>query len=296
MGCFQRGTVIPQRAIPVALLVSLFLCTAADAAVRPEVRAELVRRAGESGLSAPQTEAILQRADRIDAAGLPVQVVIDRYLEGMARGVPLPRIEAVVDRLEDRLRESARRVDVVFPADPSAPAREMRRSLIDHCAFALSVGVPSDGLEEAMQLASRGKHGLGEGRAPVLAMGCLVAGGLEPAASLDLVRTAWAHGYRGSDLEQLGRELGSLGGAGQGPPPEVVRHVLDSIRSGADRERLFHHLEALCGGGSPGRGPHPPGTRPGEDPSEMHGPGGPPQDPGHMGPGGRPHPHPHPGR
>jgi hypothetical protein len=270
-----------------ALLASLLLLAPAWAQTEPDLRAEIARRAAERGLTPQQTQAILDHADRVEAADLPVRAVLDRYLEGLARGAPLPRIEAVVDQLETRLRESARHVDLVFPPVQVPATRATRLALIDHCAYALSVRVPPAEIEQAMHLAADGNQGPAEGKAPVLAMGCLVAGGLDPNASLDLVHTAWTNGYRGRDLERLGRELGGLGQTGQGPPPEILRLVRDSIRSGDDRENLLRRLEALRGPDAPGPGQHMPGSRPGEDPSDMRGPGGPPQDPGHQGPGGR---------
>jgi hypothetical protein len=269
------------------LLASLVLVGPALAGGGPDLRDEVVRRAAQKGLKPEQTASILQRADRIQSAELPVRAVLDRYLEGLSKNVPLPLIEEVVDELEVRLHTSADQVDQVFSADRRASDREARLALIDHGAFALAVGVPPDGLGQALRLAaSEPQEQLQEAAAPVLAVGCLVAGGLRTEASMDVVRTAWTHGYRGSDLEKLGRDLGGLGSKGQGPPPEVVQRVLGLIRADGDREKLFKDLDQLRGDGPPGPGFHPPGTRPGEDPSHMRGPGGPPQDPGRQGPHG----------
>ncbi len=256
-----------------------------------DLRDELVRRAAETGLTPQQTQSILARADRLEADGLPAGAVLDRYLEGLAKGIALPRIEAVVDQLEDRLRDSGRRVDAVFPANTPAKTpvndRAARLALIDHAAYALEVGVPGAVIEQAMRLAAADHEGPAQGQAAVLAMGGLVAGGIKPDVSLDLVSAAWTQGYRGADLEKLGTDLGGLARNGQGPPADVLRQVLDSIRSGADRDKLLRSLDQMLAGGPSGPGDHPPGTRPGEDPSDQHGPGGNPSDPGHMGPGGR---------
>jgi hypothetical protein len=275
------------------LLLALVLFASAHAQPLPEVREELQRRGQERGLTPEQVQSILDRASQLEARGLPAASVLDRYLEGLSRGVPLPRIESVVDQLETRLRDSAQRVDLVFPPVQDPNTRAMRLVLIDHCAYAMSVGVPADGLDQAMRLAASGNEGPAAGRAPVLAMSCLMAGGLDASSSLELVRSAWRSGYRGRDLERLGRDLGGLGAQGQGPPPDVLRQVRDSLHSGADRETMLRRLEELRDHEGPGPGQHgPPGMRPGDDPSDMRGPGGPPQDPGHHGPGGPPPHHP----
>jgi hypothetical protein len=293
------------RATGIGMLFgALVLSGSAPAAAPPDLRGELARRAAQVGLTAEETAGIFKRADRIDALGLPVRPIFDRYLEGLAKGVPLIRIEAVVDQLETRLKDAAERVDAVFPRgrttpdrttlNRTTPDREGRLALIDHGAYALGVGVSANGIEQAMRLAAEAHQGPDAGVAPVLATGCLVAGGLKFDVSLDLVRTAWTHGYRGPELEKLGRDLGSLGREGEGPPPAVLDKVLGLIRSGADREMVFRNLDMMRGPGPSGPGYHPPGMGPGEDPSQMHGPGGPPENPGHMGPDGRHHPPPPP--
>jgi hypothetical protein len=260
---------------------------ASDQATLPQdgdqLRGELLRRTAEVGLLPDQTRSILERVDRIEAAELPSRPVLDRYLEGLAKGIPLARIEAVVDQLEERLRDTAREIDRVFPREQFAHASKERLALIDDGAYALALGLPASGLEQAMRLAAAEQGGPKEGTAPVLAVGCLVGGGIEPEASLEVVRTAWNHGYRGEELERLGRDLGSLGRSGHAPASEVVAQIMGMIRSNADRENVFRNLDALCR----------PATRPGEDPNHMHGPGGPPDNPGGTDSGGHRHHGPH---
>ncbi len=275
-----------------AFLGAILITTSALADVSPDLRAELIRRAAEKGLTADQTKMILDRIDRIAASDLPAAVVLDRYLEGLSKDVPLERITAVIDQLESRLRNSAGWVDEVYgPAfrDRSAP---VRLALIDNCAYATAVGVTSDGIVQMMHLAADAHQAPEEGKSAVLAVGCLVGSGLSQSASCDLVRMAWQHGFRGTDLERLGRDVGGLKPDEKGQPPEqVVQRLMDSIRAGAPPQEIFHDLDILRGADSPGPGEHPPGTRPGEDPSERRGPGGPPADPGHMGSGSRNPPH-----
>jgi len=274
------------------LLAAAVMVGGVAAQEAPDLRGELIRRAAEKGLTREQTEAILTRADRLASNGLPVRPVLDRYLQGLAKGVELPRIEAVVDQLETTLRNSAGCVDQVFPPAPRQPGSAERLTLIEHGAYALAAGVPTDDLTATMRLGEQGNGGPSASVAPVLAMGCLVGGGAEAAASLQLVQTAWVHGYRGADLEKLGRDLGALGRDGHGPSPELMQRVMGMIRDGAEHERLFRDLDHLRGPERPGPGAHPPGMMPGEDPTHM-GPGGPPQDPGHTGPGGHHPPPPH---
>lgn len=287
----SRGT----RSAIGLLLAALLSCSVAGAEGEPDLRAELIRRAAESGLTPEQADMMLQRADRTARANLPANLVFDRYLEGLAKGIPLDRIEAAVDQLEARLQESAQCVDQVYPPDRIVVAREDRLSLIDHCAHALAIGITTDGVARTMQLAAREQQGAVEGKSAVLAVSCLVGGGLEPDSSIDFVKTAWAHSFRGADLERLGKDLGSLSPDGQGPPPQVLQQIREMIGAGSTPDDVFRRLEMLPGlGGPPGPFDHPPGMGPGEDPSDMRGPGGPPDDPDHQGSGGDPPPPPPP--
>jgi hypothetical protein len=255
----------------------------------PDLREEIQQRGRDGMLRPDQVESVLRRADRLEAAGLPSHPVLDRVLQGIAKGVPFQRIEGVADELEVRLAMAARHVDGVFGSVPPSE-RAARSVLIDHGAYVLSEGVPGKAVEEVLKLAKDASLGPGEGSAGVLALGSLVGVGLKPEVSLNFVRTAWIKGYRGADLEMLGTELASLGKEGQGPPPGVVDRVLGMVRQDMEHERVFRDLDAMRGADHPGP-IAPPGTQPGEDPGHQRGPGGPPLDPGHQGSGGH-HPPP----
>ena len=104
-------------------------------------------------------------------------------------------------------------------------------------------------------------------QAPVLALGVLVASGATPEKSWEVVNAAWRNGYRGEDLERLGKALGRLSRDGQGPPAEAMEQVMAQIRDNAGRDRVFDGLDALYGEGdgrSTGAGP---GVGKGQDPA-----------------------------
>jgi hypothetical protein len=146
-----------------------------------------------------------------------------------------------------------------------------------------------------MALATRETDPVAAASAPVLAVGSLVACGMGSGPSVELTRTAWEHGFRGFDLERLGRDLASLGRAGEGPPSEEVGRVMELLRDDAGLDRVFQHLDGLLS--TPDSGV--PGVLPGEPPGRALGPDGTPVDPGHTGsrsgavptpPGGSPPP------
>ncbi|MFH1833835.1 MAG: hypothetical protein ABH877_02325 [bacterium] len=250
----------------------------------PDLRAELRERAAEVGLAEADQVRMEQRLVRIEAADLPVRPVLDRYLQGLAKAVPFARIESVVDQLETRLRDAAASIDEVFPPARTGPDPQQRLALIDDGAYALGAGVPPSGVTLALRLAENEQTGPVAAAAPVLVVGCLTASGMAPDQSVDLVREAWGRGFRGMELERLGRDLAGLGRPGQGPPPAAIDRLHEMMREGADRERILRHLDTMHGPD----GYRGPGIGPGQDPGQMPGPGGPPHDPGHLGRGGHP--------
>jgi hypothetical protein len=263
------------------------LAQRAGSAVRlgadPATVAEFIAGAGTQGVPDRDVLAALNRAEHLAGDRLPVGPVLSRYMQGLAKGIPFARIETVVDGLEAWLVDSARRIDTALPA-PADPAGERARlTAIDHGAYALSVGVSEAALDRSIQLAAKESRPVEAAQAPVLALGVLVASGANPEKSWEVVNAAWRNGYRGEDLERLGKALGRLSRDGQGPPAEVMDQVLAQIGSNAGRDRVFEGLDALCGDGggrSTGAGP---GAGKGQDPARDR----PDNDRGQGDPGGR---------
>jgi hypothetical protein len=227
----------------------------------------LIREAKEGNLPAATLIAWVQRTEQLGQKQLPVSPVLSRYLQGLAKGVPVARIDAVVDELEGRLEEAAWRVDAVVDASDDPAARHARLVTIDHGAYALGLGVPANHLDHSISLAWDDSRSIEEIQAPVLTLGILVASGISVDKSMEVVDAAWVHGYRGSSLERLGKALGRLGGEGDGPSAEVVNEVLEMIGSDATQDRVFQGLDELIGR----EGYRLSGTMPVDDPTIRRG-------------------------
>jgi hypothetical protein len=263
------------------------LRTAARAAVRAgadgSILAEILERARERETGAAWATGVLVRARRLGEARLPVAPVLDRYLQGLAKGVAPARIDAVAQRFEERLEVAAGQIDRVF-AGTQVEERQ-RLAMIDHAGYALGAGIPDEALAATLEMVAGARLGLGEARGPVIALGCLGAAGLEPGRCRELVQSAWQHGFRGEAIEQLATAVGALGRQRHDALPGVVDALLARLERGDRRQTILADLERQRHGDGPGH--HPPGTAPGEDPGDMRGPGGSPDDPG------RQHPHGH---
>ena len=212
-----------------------------------ELVQSLVERAEAEGIPAPMVGSWLERVTRVMDQGLPATPLLSRYLEGIAKRVPPARIEAAVDALESRLQLAAQRVDAVYPAPRTQKEANARLAAIDHAAYALGLSGMSEGvLDRSLALARTDDNSLNEIESPVLTLGVLVASGIQAERSLEVVSVAWDHGYRGNDLERLGRAVGRLRNDAA-PSTDVVETVLKMIDSNASREEVFKGLDDLTG-------------------------------------------------
>lgn len=242
--------------------------------------AELLLRAHQYGADGAETALILRHAADVADRDLPSQPIFDRYLQGMSKGIDLDRIRTVAEKVEQRLGEAAEEIDTVFDRSGDPEQRRHRRIVVDHAAYAIGAGVSRETVHRTLRLAAEEDAPIEDAGSPLVTVGLLVSCGMDGEQSFEFVETGWKHGFRGEDLERLGREIGGLGSPGEGPPPEIVEQILDRIRQMEMHDRIFHELDNLHG--RTGEVHHPPGSQPGDDPTQMHGPGGPPENPGHQ--------------
>lgn len=249
------------------------------AGVEPTQLAGLLVGAHDRDLDADVLVGWVNRTGRLAGKDLPVAPVVSRYLQGLAKGVPPSRIDLVIDGLEARLEESAWRIDSVCEVRTDPVSREARLASIDHGAYALGLGISNEDLSQSITLAWEEMGNIEAVQAPMLTLGILVASGIAPDKSMEVVNTAWTHGYRGNNLERLGKSVGRLGRDGQAPSPEVVNEVIEMIGKESSKDRVFKGLDELVG-----REEYRiPGTYPGSDPTRTMAPppkpGGPDETP-----------------
>ncbi|NNC39447.1 MAG: hypothetical protein HKN95_02050, partial [Acidimicrobiia bacterium] len=76
---------------------------AVEGGADPALLARLIERAAETGIRPDDIGEIGRRARRLSARELPSEPVLDRYLQGFSKGIPLERIHLVADGIEERL-------------------------------------------------------------------------------------------------------------------------------------------------------------------------------------------------
>lgn len=250
-GCEDKGAKMSERAqrglwtgVLLALTVAVMPLSAQDVDPRMErIRSQLPQGAVE------QIEARIQAAR---SEGLPVEPLLDKAVEGIAKRVPAPRITGAVDELARELGRARQLLaDGVPPAptDVAAVADAMRRGVPDEAIRKVAHGAPSG---EPVALA-------------VHTMGDLMDRGV-PVDQAVAVMEAWRG--RGARREEL-REL----------PGAVERLIRQGVLPGQAAAAVAN---AMRGGPPDGRGPgsgQGPGMMQGEPPIP---PGaGPPAERGH---------------
>jgi hypothetical protein len=228
---------------------------------------DLVQRGGERGVQESALRAWIHTLDSVARRRLPVGPVASRYLEGLAKGIPPVRIDPAVATLVTRLERAARHIDATYSEPKDAEGREARLTAIDHAAYVLGLGFDDRTMDRSLAMIRQESDVIGDLNAPMLTLGILVASGIRPEKSIEVVDAAWSHGYRGPTLERLGKALGRVGQDGGTPSEEVVDQVLRMIGEDTAQENVFKEMDHLTG-----RDDYElPGLGPGDDPTIRRG-------------------------
>lgn len=221
-------------------------------AQEPEPPIERIR----TRLSAQVAEQIEARVAEARARGLPEEALLDKAMEGLAKGVPGPRIAEAVDQLAGQLQR-ARSLLGDIPTEPMD---------LTAVADAMGRGIP----EPAIQQLARGAGPDEPVALAVHTLGDLMDRGV-PAEQAVAVLEAWrGRGARADELREL--------------PGAVDRLIHQGVMPGQAAAAVANAMRAGPGGAGHGGGqgpgsvmeggvPIPPGAGP---PSEKGKPGGPP--------------------
>lgn len=195
---FVRGADIPTRGriaersmrtfqLIVALLLALAALPAPAHAQDPQQRIEAARR-------------------RAEGAGIPVSLLDGKVAEGRAKGVPMERIAAAVER---RLVTLSQAREAMVGAPRTAPVTAADLSV---GADAIEAGVTPQVLGQLTTAAPAAQRAVA-----ISILTQLVSNGLSSERALERVRAALARGPEA--LRRLPGEAASERGRGGGPPP-----------------------------------------------------------------------------
>jgi hypothetical protein len=227
-----------------ALAVGLNGALAQGAAAQQAGALERARDQLPAGAAA-RFDAIISQAR---ARGLPLDPIVDKTLEGQAKGVPPEMILVVVQRLAGRLERARGLLD-----GPPAPAD------VSAVAVALDRGVPEDVVR---RLAGR-KSARGAVGQAVVTLGDLLQEGVPVSVAYDLVGSLLDRGASAAELRELPDAVARLVREGV-LPAQAAAAVGQELSSGRGRgaEKKAEKADRSRGRGNGGRPPVAPGSGP----------------------------------
>jgi hypothetical protein len=203
----MRVTVVVLM-LAAASVLAVAPCATAQA-VSAADREALVRLRVERGGRPEEVEALLRRADEAAAKGLPVQPVVNKIREGLAKGYDGRRIEPVIQVLVSNLEAADRLTRELEPA----LAASTRAHSVTLLADALGTGVAADEVRVLARTAEGGRPAEGgaalservAGAAKGLAL--IKDAGLPGAEGSAVMGEAMKQGFRPVDMLDLGRSV-----------------------------------------------------------------------------------------
>ncbi|TPW14832.1 MAG: hypothetical protein FD129_1008, partial [bacterium] len=220
---------------------------------------ELLVRGREAGLSDEQLGRFVDTLTGLSQDGLPLKPMLDRMRQGLVKKASPERIDFAMTKLDRRLRESGRLVDVAFPGQLPVSAGEARRHLIDQASFALDQGVPPAALSTTLTEFRSGTtpvEQLMSTRAPLLTLTSLTAEGLPPDQGLTFVRELHAGGARGPVMEEIGFSVAQAIKHGA-DPMRLREEIKNALNHGVPPGQVLLNLRDRQGGGKNPNGPPP---------------------------------------
>ncbi len=234
------------RAWRAAIGVAVALAAGAPAARAQEdgVRAALQAH----GVAAEVVEAVAAAADRARAGGLPSGPLVDKALEGWAKGVPGPRIVGAVDQYVGRMAEARALAREAGIADPPGEV----------IAAVAEARLREMAPEQVREVLRAGRSGARVATGLKVAT-ALAAQGLGAPEAVRVVTRAMRQGRGVDQLLDLPAQMRALEADGLGMG-EITRRMLGGGAGGAGGWRGAGGAGASPGGASPPP-PPPGGTR-----------------------------------
>lgn len=272
------------------------------AGITPDRVSELVERGEARGLGGPEIAGILNPAVQLAEQGLPSEMIFQKAMEGIAKGVPPVAMDRVLVQIRSGTEQARPLIDewVARPEvgqmlnrSPQGTDREtFRKDLLSVSSrAAIEASGPNlvreilNGLseEEVLQNATPARV-----LAAVNIATDIPSAGQDPGRTREVITRAIQNGFTSGDLQRLPAAMNMAQRRSQLPASAVMQGVGQQIDRGIPAAEILQNLfnGDVRGGGPPGQ--RPPGLDNRPDRGEDHpGRGGRPVLPGENGPPGQ---------
>lgn len=201
-------------------------------------RDAIARLGSAQGRSVNEITPLLDHVSKAGERGLPTESLLNKVREGLAKGVEPNRIDPVLRQMTSRL-ESA--YEVLQEAGSRGMEEGNRQRAIETLAEAFARGAT---LEEVRELARISQHeGKQKATQEILAAGAkslavMKEGKISPEDGTALIGEGITHGYRSSELLDLGREV-KRRGSDFYEGRASLKALREQVRRGERGDRLF---------------------------------------------------------
>lgn len=281
--------------------VSEILRRGVDAGIDEGLMRSVAERARQTGTAPEATAEMLAPAVRLAEAGFPATPVLSKVLEGLAKRVPLARVQSVADRLAGHVQQVGPVVDTWLQReDVRAALAEVegkgRADIIVSAANARQQGLALDDVR--LLLAELPGRARGRRLDPsnvavaVRATAEMPRDDADPSGAREIVLAAVEAGYTADEISQLPVALRQAQASANRPLPALTRNARRAISRGAPASEVIGQLSRgrpplpppAAGRGGSGQGPppgqgKPPDTGPPDTGPPDAPPGGPPDTP-----------------
>ena len=260
---------------PVDQLVS----AGTQAGVDPTLMEQVVQRAEQAGYTADQTAQLLRPAVGLAQDQLPADGVLQKALEGLAKQVPAPRVQPVLQRIQTSTQQAGTLIRMwaetpevqamMNSGDTPTPFdRNAQDQLIRSAAQAQVQNVPSDVVRRLLETlpsqTQRRPIPPADVNAAVQVLPEVMGGGASPQAAIELLTSAVDAGYGPTNVRQLPTAMQAARQQNQRPMDVLARGAARAIAQGTPAADVLNNLfDGGFPGGPPGEA-GPPGNVPGQ--------------------------------
>ncbi|MDZ7693353.1 MAG: hypothetical protein U5K69_19925 [Balneolaceae bacterium] len=239
---------------------------------------ELQARAQKRGMSPDQLAGIIQPAVGLAEQNLPANHLILKALEGMSKGVPVPQIIPVVDRLNRSTQQAAQVVDpwiknqnvqdMLSRTEMAPGSDQFRRQMIEASSRAISQNIPASSLSEILQEVTTTSISTRANALDVVAAINILpdlAANQTPEAAQNFVVRALKGGFGSRELQKLPMAVSMAQKRSQIPAASILEGISKQLQAGTPAAQVLQNLfKGNIGGGPPGNIPGGPPENPGQ--------------------------------
>lgn len=303
------------------MFITLTLAPSFSIAQQENSYQNILERGQEAGIATERLETLVSRAENyqigpdelnrlidpaITLAGrdLPYDPVLQKTMEGMAKGVSVNAIHQVLGQMEGGLSRSAELIDPWLKhekvrsmvverrgaGEPSDGEQQFRNRILENTSYALQHNIREETLQDFLDQVVAGKAAERGGMASIASairtLPDLPMSQDNPEMSNRILLRALNAGFSDGEIQQLPDAFQAAQFRTQMPLENIAKGTERQMQQGAPPEHVIENLfRGNVGGGPPGFSP--PGLERGRDNGNRPGRGGPPDDdpPGNNGRG-----------